>query len=108
MSRTWKIVIVAVVALIVAGGAAAIIWAATSDSKTERPFTHVDYAIAFAKAVIGTSTMKATLAQWPKNTQPFLSGNKPNATCYQWIDTAAIYSLCFDKKSGLLVDKALG
>ncbi len=80
-----------------------VVVALTTRGKTAAAPSHQAYAQLFANAAIG-QTNTGTLKNWPKPYQTYHDAYKHQ--CYEWWDKPiALYSLCFDNKSGNLVNK---
>jgi hypothetical protein len=76
---------------------------ALTAGSTVAPPTHQAYAQLFANAEIGRAKV-TVLSTWPKPYQVYHDAYFHH--CYEWWDKpVALYSLCFDPKSGTLVNK---
>ncbi len=103
LTKRTKLIIAGVV-LVLAGLAAGLTVALTSSSASTT-VSHKEYAQLFASATIA-QTKITVLNQWPKPYQIYHDGFFHR--CYEWYDKPLfLYNLCFDRSTGLLVNKEL-
>jgi hypothetical protein len=77
----------------------------TSGGKSTPTATHQQYAELFANATV-LRTKIAVLGSWPKPYQIYHDAYFHR--CYEWWDRPLfLYNLCFDRTSGVLVNKEL-
>ena len=77
--------------------------ALTTGGSAAKTLTHQQYAQLFANAEVERTNVHV-LSTWPKPYQSYHDSNLNR--CFEWWDNPiAIYSLCFDRTSGKLVNK---
>ena len=77
--------------------------AITTGGTSAKTLTHEQYAQLFANADV-RRTKVGVLSDWPKPYQTYHDAFMNR--CFEWWDNPiAIYSLCFDRTSGALVNK---
>jgi len=104
MQKRVKLIILAAVVVAAARGVGLTLWL-TSGSNASASTSHQDYARLFADASI-MHTKITVLDKWPKPYQTYHDAYFHK--CYEWWDKPLfLYNLCFDRTSGVLVNKEL-
>ena len=103
MDETRKRTYIGAGAVLVVALVVGVTVALTTGGTAAKPVTHQQYAQLFANAEIQRTKLRV-LSTWPKPYQTYHDAYLNR--CYEWWDNPiAIYSLCFDRKSGTLVNK---
>jgi|SRR5579862_8317269 len=103
LTRRMKLIIAG--AVVVVAGLAAGLTVALTSSGASTTVSHKEYAQLFAVATV-SQTKITVLNQWPKPYQIYHDGFMHR--CYEWYDKPLfLYNLCFDRSTGVLVNKEL-
>ena len=105
MTRRLKIVAAAAIAAAIGLAVGLTLVFTSSGGKTTPTATHQEYAELFANATV-LHTKIAVLDKWPRPYQIYHDAYFHR--CYEWWDKPLfLYNLCFDRNSGVLVNKEL-